>query len=419
MNETEKIKEEEEQQVEQNKKRSRFSRTARKTQGQMIQEALGMNPKDIKDVEEKLFIARFLDYFSEETLDFIYKDRNMEQYLSKIIETINRLDMGDEEDKLLKMSFEEKQVLETIQKVKTKTEELALSKGIKMAADKRLRRLTLYITVPMFIGVFALALIPGLNIYFLLPLLCVFCMLPQFLRSSVLRKWFRFKEENKTEVFTLNREDIVVLKSFAGETLNNIRAKLLELKVPLQLIKFTLHSRDYENLSLINQRSMRGVTQYYYNFEYPEGMESFPIPERLQQFEPQIIPEPKKKEESEKNFIVLTEMKGKNGVIESFIPTLKDHLADKINQMLNDSDFSRTDEDFTKIIPNYSEKEAIYCVCGEMAEIINTQICNWKNKFKYYLFEGMKCDCGEKVYAISLTDENSEIPEELREIFQS
>ncbi|MFW9937258.1 MAG: hypothetical protein ACFFD5_06385 [Candidatus Thorarchaeota archaeon] len=418
MNETEKIKEEE-QQAEEKKKKSRFSRTPRKTQGQMIQEALGMNPKDIKDVEEKLFIARFLDYFSEETLDFIYKDRNMEQYLSKIVETINNLDMGDEEDKLLKMSFEEKQILETIQKIKTRTEELALSKGVKMAADKRLRRLTLYITVPMFIGVFALALIPNLNIYFLLPLLCVFCMLPQFLRSSVLRKWFRFKEENKNDVFTLNREDIIVLKSFAGETLNNIRAKLVELKVPLQLIKFTLHSRDYENLSLINQRSMRGVTQYYYNFEYPEGIEAFPIPEKLQQFEPQTVPEAIKKEKSEKNFIVLTEMKGKDGIIESFIPTLKDSLADKINQMLNDSDFTPAKEDFKKIIPNYSEKQAIYCVCGEIAEIINTQICNWKNKFKYYLFEGMKCDCGEKIYVVSLMDESSEIPEELREIFQS
>ncbi|MFX1556815.1 MAG: hypothetical protein ACFFC9_06140 [Promethearchaeota archaeon] len=418
MNETEKIKEEE-QRAEEKKKKSRFSRTPRKTQGQMIQEALGMNPKDIKDVEEKLFIARFLDYFSEETLDFIYKDRNMEQYLSKIVETINNLDMGDEEDKLLKMSFEEKQILETIQKIKTRTEELALSKGVKMAADKRLRRLTLYITVPMFIGVFALALIPNLNIYFLLPLLCVFCMLPQFLRSSVLRKWFRFKEENKNDVFTLNREDIVVLKSFAGETLNNIRAKLVELKVPLQLIKFTLHSRDYENLSLINQRSMRGVTQYYYNFEYPEGMETFPIPEKLQQFEPQTVPEAIKKEKSETNFIVLTEMKGKDGIIESFIPTLKDSLADKINQMLNDSDFTSAKEDFKKIIPNYSEKQTIYCVCGEIAEIINTQICNWKNKFKYYLFEGMKCDCGEKIYVVSLMDESSEIPEELREIFQS
>jgi hypothetical protein len=418
MNETEKIKEEE-QQTKENKKKSRRSRATRKTQGQMIQEALGMNPKDIKDVEEKLFIARFIDYFSEETLDFIYKDRNMEQYLSKIVETINKLDMGDEEDKLLKMSFEEKQVLETIQKIKTKTEELALSKGIKMAADKRLRRLTLYITVPMFIAVFALALIPNLNIYFLLPLLCVFCMLPQFLRSTVLKKWFRFKEENKSEVFTLNREDIVALKSFAGENLNNIRAKLLELKVPLQLIKFTLHSRDYENLSLINQRSMKGVTQYYYNFEYPEGMEPFRIPENLQQFESQIIPEAKTKEKLEKNFIVLTEMKGKNGVIESFIPTLKDFLADKINQMLNDSVFTQAKEDFRKIIPNYPEKQPIYCVCGEIAEIINVQICNWKDKFKYYLFEGMKCDCGEKIYVISLMDENSEVSEELKQIFQS
>ena len=51
-------------------KKKRSARPARKTQGQIIQEALGLGPTDIQDVEKKLFIVRFLDYFSEETLDF-------------------------------------------------------------------------------------------------------------------------------------------------------------------------------------------------------------------------------------------------------------------------------------------------------------------------------------------------------------
>jgi hypothetical protein len=417
MTENEKNRDETQGSSEKPEKRSRRSRPVRKSQSQLIQEALGMKPEDIQDVEDKLFIARFLDYFSEETLDFIFKDRNMEQYIKKIVEKVNGLDKGGEEDKLLKMSFENKNILETIGKLKSNTEELAISKGIKTSADKRLRRLTLYVTVPMFVAVFGLALIPNLDIFFLFPLLCLFCMLPQILRGVVLRKWSRFKEESRNDIFTQNREDIMVIKSFTGETLNNIRTKLLELQVPLQLIKFALYSRDYENLNLLNQRALKGLTQYYFTFQYPEGMEPFPIPTNLQQLQQPQIPEAKKKEKAEQNFIVLTEMKGKGGVIESFVPRLKTNLADKINKMLNDSDFNPGTQDFKEIIPNYTEDMAIYCVCGEIAEIINTQICNWKNKFRYYLFEGMRCDCGEKIYALSVMDEETEIPEELKDIF--
>ncbi|MFX1458619.1 MAG: hypothetical protein ACFFBT_04050, partial [Promethearchaeota archaeon] len=243
--------------------------------------------------------------------------------------------------------------------------------------------------------------------------LCVFCMLPQLLRSSVLKKWLRFKEENKNEVYTQNREDIMVLKSFVNDILNNIRTKLIELKVPLDLIKFGLHSRDYENLQLINQRMMRGVSQFYFVFEYPEGMERFPIPESLQQYQQPLFPEKK----YEKNFIVLTEMKGKEGIILTFVPSLKVELAKQINQMLNESEFSESPLNFEEIIPDYSKEMGIYCVCGELADITNVQICNWKNQFKFYLFQGKECKCGESIYAVSVMDEQAEIPEELQEIF--
>ena len=87
--------------------------------------------------------------------------------------------------------------------------------------------------------------------------------------------------------------------------------------------------------------------------------------------------------------------------------------------MLNESEFSKTPHDFTTIIPNYSENLAIYCVCGDVVEITNIQICDWKNQFKFYLFEGKECKCGETIYALSLMDESDKIPEELHDIFLS
>ena len=71
--------------------------------------------------------------------------------------------------------------------------------------------------------------------------------------------------------------------------------------------------------------------QYFYTFEYPTGVEPFQIPQQLMQYQEPIIPEKRKTEKLEKNFVVLTEMKGKDGIINNFVPTLKDNLADKIN----------------------------------------------------------------------------------------
>jgi len=419
MNEKEQEKIEPTGEVDNTERQSRRTRPVRKTQGQILQEALGLNPEALKNIEDKLSIIKFMDYFSEEILDFIFKKRNVDQYITKISEKIEKFGLGGEEDKLLKKGFEDKKIVETVERLATNTEELAISKGITKSVDKRLKNLSLIVSAPLLGVAIIFLLLPYFGIpvdsFLMFPLLCVFCMVPQLVKSTVVKKWQSFKEENRREIYTKNRDDFLVLKSYIGEVLANIRSNLLEMEVPLELIKFSLFNRDYENLKIINQKQLRGLTEYYISFEYPEGMEPFPIPETLrQQYEKPIFPE---KQKDEKNFVVLTEMKGKEGVITSFTPSLKDNLADKINQLLNDSEFTESPLKFTEIIPNYSEDMAIYCLCGEITEISVVNICNWKNKFKFYLFEGKQCTCGDSIYALSPMDSSEEIPEELKEIF--
>ncbi|MFX1500033.1 MAG: hypothetical protein ACFFDH_03610 [Promethearchaeota archaeon] len=402
----------------QEKEKKKSKKEVRKTQGQLIQEALGLGPNDIQDVEKKLFIVRFLDYFSEESLEFIFNDRALNQYIKQITSHFEDLKEKEEEDRLLVKSFESKKILDTVNKLKGKAEEIATRKGLKTSMNKRLRNLTLYLTAPMLALLVVTIIYPQIA-YFLLPVLCVFCMLPQLLRGRIVKKWLDFKEQNKDQYYTENRTDIMVLKNFTGEILDHIRAKLLELKVPLELIKFMLYSRDYENLRILNQKNLRGTMQYFCSFEYPEGIEPFPIPQELMQFQGPTIPEKRKEERLEKNFVVLAEMKGKEGIINSFVPTLKDNLAEKINEVLNNSEFSKAPNDFKTIIPNYSESMGIYCICGEVVEINIVQICTWKNEFKFYLFEAEQCKCGETVYALSLMDDTVEVPDELKDIFLS
>ncbi|MFX1408847.1 MAG: hypothetical protein ACFFA6_00725 [Promethearchaeota archaeon] len=401
----------------QEEEKPKYKGRVKKTQGQLIQEALGLSPIVIQDVEKKLFMARFLDFFSEETLDFIFNDRTIEQYTNQIgTYMVSLRESKEEEDKLLTQSFESKKIFEIIKRVKTNAEELAISKGIKTSMNKRLRRLTLLISIPMIALIFGLSLIEGI-LFFLLPVFCLFCMVPQLIKGSIVKKWFQFKDQNKDEVYTKNREDFLILKGFASEILDNVRSKLIELKVPLQLIKFTLFSRDYENLRMISHKNVRGTNQFFYTFDYPPDIEPFPIPQNLQQYETPIFPDKGKAEKREKNFIILADMKGNDGIIMNFIPTLKDDLADKINDMLNECEFNKAPDDFKKIIPGYSQNLAIFCLCGDVANIKNVQICNWKNQFKFYLFEGKECKCGERIYALSIMDESDEIPEELKDIF--
>lgn len=400
------------------------SKPVHKTQSQILQEALGLKPEEIQKVEKKLFIVRFLDYFSEEALDFIYKNQTIEMYkldIQKFFDTLNTI--GNEEDKLLIKQFADKKVMDAVYQIKNKAEDKALKKGnIKEPVDKKLRKLSLLITLPLFLILIILTFVL-MNyitnfIWYIIPLMCVFCMAPQFVRAKILRRWYQFKEENRTEFYTENRNDILILKSYAGEILNNIRSNLLELKVPLQIIKFVLHSRDYENLKLISQNVIRGVPQFFFSFEYPSGMEPFPIPKMLLDQYQQSPTELKESIKSEKNFIILTEMKSKNGTIEHYLPRLKIDLASDINKMLNDCEFNPTLKSINEIIPNF-DKLPIYCVCGELADFSNIQICNWKNEFKFYLFESKECKCGQKIYVLSLIDEDDNIPSEFKTIFSN
>jgi hypothetical protein len=393
----------------------------KKTQAQILQETLGLEPGILENIEQKLFLARFLDYYSEEPIDFIYREKALENYKNQISDIIEKYDTSTEEDKLIKQSFKNKQILETIDKLREQTENIAAEKGFNKSINKKMRNWSILVSIPMFLLIIVFTILPyfdiEINFLYILPVLCVFCMVPTIIRNYLAKKWYNFKEENKMDIYTANREDIMVLKGFVNEVLENVRSRLIELKVPLELIKFVLNSNDYDAVKVINQKVERGTRVYYVRFDYPAGVEPFPIPEELAR---QYIPPEKtleEIEEAEKNFVVLENIEAKEGVIKSFVPTLKDSLADSINDMLNNCKFKKASKDIDSILPNYSEEMAIYCTCGEIVNIKSVQICTWKDEFKFYLFEGETCDCGEKIYALSLMEQDQDVPKELKEVF--
>ncbi|MHA2400832.1 MAG: hypothetical protein ACXADU_18335 [Promethearchaeota archaeon] len=173
------------------KEKKRKRRPTRKTQGQIIQESLGLNPKDIQEIEKKLFIARFLDFFSEDTLEFIFKERSINQNLERTMTYMKALEVEREEEKLLTQSFESKNVVGVIKNIKNRTEEIALSQGVKGTVHKQVRKWTLITTLPVFAFLIVFTFLGdifGSLTFVFFPIICIACVLPQFIRGRLFKK---------------------------------------------------------------------------------------------------------------------------------------------------------------------------------------------------------------------------------------
>lgn len=391
----------------------------KKTQGQLIQEALGLDQETIVKIEKQLFISKFIDSISEDIFDYIYRDRILEKYMDMLKKNMNELD--ETTAAFMQETFEQQQIEPTISDLKSKAEEIAQENDITTSLNSKLRKNGLIGMLPLCILVILIYIIPPDFTFYLMIPLCFLCFLPQFLRSRIVQKWNDFKEENKKIFYQENREKILLLKEFVQITLDNIHNILLDKKIPLELIKFSLSSSDYKNLKLINEQVLRGgITQYFFTFEYPPGVEPFPIPEIIKEKYMEPIG-PKKITEEVDNFLILKNIKVLNGEIEKFEVELKEELKDDINTLLNSCKFEKT-KDFSLIMPNYTPETAIHCICGEIAEFSIVQKCSWietesEEKFEFYLFESEKCKCGEKVFVLSLMEEKVKIPDKWKNIF--
>jgi len=397
-------------------KEEKTEKPVKKTQGQLMQEALGLDQDAISAIEKELFVTKFLDTASEDIFDFIYRERILEKYLEMVKKNLNEASKGEKWS--VKEEFEKQQIESTLLKLKAQAEKIAQENDITTSIHSKIRRSGLITTIPL-IAIMVLMFIPALadySLYFMLPV-CVLCFLPQLLRSRIVQKWNAFKEENKKYFYQENREEILRIKDYIQVALDDIRSTLLDKKVPLQIIKFSLSSSDYKNVKLLNEYTTRGVTQYFFTFEYPPGVEPFPIPELIKK----VYTAPSEVPNERDHFLVLKNIVIVNEEIEKFEVELKDDLKEDINNLLNACEFEKG-KDFSLIMPNYTPETAIHCVCGEIAEFSNVQRCSWKDKeteetFEFYLFESDKCKCGEKVYVLSPMEEKAKISGKWIKIF--
>ncbi len=383
-------------------------------------QSLGMTLEEQANIEGKLYIANYMDVFTEQTFNLIYKDKFLNKFQDKLKSLMEGFETTQEEDKLLKREYEEMRVPELLDRIKVNAEKIASEKGYKKNIEQKYRTMNYILMIPL-IGLFIAFMIAQAFqvdiMMFTLPIVCLFCLGPSWYRGNLLKKWAAFREENKNELYQANRDDIIVLKKFNNSLLENTRANLLEKNIPLEIVKFQLFSSDYDCLKVEASNTMRGRSGeavQVVSFEYPDGVDPIPIPQEvLGSLGTTVQP----RERSEKNFIVLSNVKIDNGMINEFVPTLKDYLSSDINRLLNECSFELVSENVKDIIPNYSPDNAIYCVCGELVEIRSVQMCNWKEQFNFYLFEGKECSCGEKVFALSVVDLKYDIPEEIKPIF--
>lgn len=269
-----------------------------------------------------------------------------------------------------------------------------------------------------------MGIFPEAGTYIMLPVMFGVCLLPQFLRTSFMKKWAVFKEETQGRVIEAQKTNIADLKSFVQSLLNDIRERLIANRVPLQAVQFVLFSKDYENLQFIADQSVRGMKNYVVQFTYPPGMQPFEMPAGrgmgplggAPQSQGQGVPED---DENDRFIILKKAVFDLDGVLTEYQVTFPEKAqTEKVEDLLNTAEFQPVNNP-RAVIPSFKSNNKIKCECGEPLELAEMKsVVTESPKFEAYFVIGKKCKCGRNPFVLFNSPGNKEIPSDLKPLFE-
>jgi len=385
---------------------------------------------DLRQVLEKeLGLVKVLDYICNDPFDLCFQKNMLTTYDAQLTHpllgesnTSEALDPGRER---LKSLYHNLAIKDRIESLMEKAETLCISRGIKEPVQKRLSKMSLITITGTMVLYFVLLSIEALqaySTYILFPLMMVFCFLPQYLRTTIMKKWDAFKKEVKPPYFNENQLEIGEVKSFIQEVMNDARERMLTNRIPLQAVRFILFSKDYANIQVIETQNLRGTLNYIMQFQYEPGMEPFPMPGQPSELvDVQTTIAPPKKDEKDL-FIILKSAKfDDDGALVNYDLTFPpQELHSQIDLLLSQSDFQPV-ENPREIIFNFNSNNSIFCDCGDSVKFINMKYCTSKDpkyeNFEFYLAIGETGSCGKTPYVLFASPGVAKIPQILKDLF--
>jgi len=356
-------------------------------------------------LELELQFLKILDYVSVEPFVFAFQDKMVNQYTTTVFDPV----LQNNEN--LRTTYENLKVPETFGEIKKVAEDVALKHGVKESFSKRFNKISLTLMIAIFAVLIVVTLIPAMadySTYILFPALFVFCLLPQVLRSQMQKKWNAFVAESMPEFTEQAGSQIKVLQEFNQELIFDLRDNLLANHLPLQIIRFVLHSNEYQGLKLIEESPVQNQTQYLFEIAYPPGMEpieAMPLPQTV---------EPESDDHDEFASFVIIEFEGESIKDYSFNYLPRDSY-DAVNEMLNETTFA-DDKQARDFMADLNSLD-LACRCGAPLVITDCKLCKWEKniEFNFFFATSEKCNCGEITYV--LCADPKDVPEQLRDFF--
>ena len=376
--------------------------------------------KDILDKE--IGLIKILDYINNSVFDLIYQKKLMDKYRNEIIKPLIG-EIGQESEYLdggrlfLQEEYEKLDIEKKCDEMILSAEELAAENGVKRHVQKNIGIISMVImAVSMGIFIGASSIWPEYQTYVMIPMFLIMCILPNFLRSLMMKKWQKFKDEHNQELIDMKQETVGDIKIFIQDIIDDTQDRLLTNKVSVQGIQFLLYSKDYNNLVFVRQqKSKMGESQFLVHFADPEGIGKDNVSST---YGKSGIPED---DENDQFIILKNAVFDDDGLLKEYNQVLLPKDEDAfVEALLGGTKFHDIDNP-EYVISNFEENDDIKCDCGEPVKFQDFKSCEsiLHEKFEYYLIIGQKCKkCGNNPFIIFNSPGNKEIPSGLKKLFE-
>ncbi|MHA2001904.1 MAG: hypothetical protein ACTSVU_07440 [Promethearchaeota archaeon] len=370
-------------------------------------------------LEKSLGLAKYFDNIRTHPLELIFQGKLRKKYNEALLHPLygdqNVPDDADEGRTFLHEEYKRLEIKEKTDSIIKTSESVAKSNGFRMHVNRLTQLLPIYMMAGA-TGLYFLLqwIFPSAGTYLMIGMMLLVCVVPTILTKMLQGRWKKFTVLRTPEIKEIENENLVVLKTYIQEILDDIRERLLALNYDLSQINFMLYSDDYDNVKLVRiQQGTRGrLDNTVLRFEYPEGME----PKPKSTYGTSGIQE----DDTNDQFILLKNAQySYDGKLETFSQNIASDIEEKmIEQLLSISEFSNV-EDKSLVLDEDVSKQ-IVCDCGNQVSIadLKTATSNLHNDYEFYLIVGKKCECGKNPYVLFNSPGNEKIPDGLKKLFE-
>jgi len=359
-------------------------------------------PVEKSESEVELGLIKVLDFASNDTFEWIYEKKMLENYRNKVITPFvgedDEADALGENRQRLRGEFYDNNIEGRLQDIISTAEVIAKTKRINRPFIKTWGMIQLAITMVLMIVMVLVSRILQLDNIFIWYMLAL-CIVPQGIKMLTDRQWKKIKSEITPLLMESEEENLREVKKYIENLLEDLKHRVIAKKMDVKKVQFVLFSSNYNHIQEIQQQPSKGTPKFLVGFGDVEGAASG---------------------NDDDLFILLKNAKfGDDGDLTEYdLYYGTESEAERIEKLLNTSTFSSVDNP-NDVYKEFNENTSILCECGDPVVFKDLKYCSSKTYkgFEFYMGLGDASACGKEPYVLFTSPGNAEIPEKLKNLF--